>query len=268
MSMIAISLQSGSNGNCLYVEANGKRLLFDAGICGVLAEKRLAAFGREMRGIDALIISHDHADHIRYAGVFQRKYGIPLYASAATLEAALGKYRLGPLSDVHYFRSGREIKFGRITVETVPTAHDGADGAAFVIASGGKRLGILTDLGHPFKGLGEVVSSLDGVFIESNYDPEMLAQGSYPASLKRRIKGPRGHLSNIEAAEVLASHGGRLEWACLAHLSEHNNHPSLALETHRALANPKYTLHTASRHRATAVFELRAPGGNRQPRLF
>ncbi len=265
--MIAISLQSGSNGNCLYVEASGKRLLFDAGICGALAEKRLAAFGREMRGINALIISHDHADHVRYAGVFQRKYGIPLYASEATLEAALCKYRLGPLRDVHYFRTGGEIKFGRITVETIPTAHDGTDGAAFVISSGGKRLGVLTDLGHPFRGLGEVVSSLHGVFIESNYDPEMLAGGSYPASLKRRIRGPRGHLSNIEAAEVLASYGGRLEWACLAHLSEQNNHPSLALQTHRSVVKPRYALHIASRHRATAIFELGEPAGKQQ-RLF
>ncbi|HYA26845.1 MAG TPA: MBL fold metallo-hydrolase, partial [Thermodesulfovibrionales bacterium] len=205
MGIIAISLQSGSNGNCLYVEAGGRRLLFDAGICGSLAERRLAAFGKTMRGIDALIVSHDHADHIRHAGVYQRKYGIPIYVSALTLDAALCKYKLGTLNDVYYFKPGRQITFGRVSVHTIPTAHDGVEGAAFVISSGEKRLGILTDLGHAFNGLGEVVASLNGVFIESNYDPEMLEQGSYPPSLKRRIKGPRGHLSNIDAAELLAS---------------------------------------------------------------
>jgi phosphoribosyl 1,2-cyclic phosphodiesterase len=266
--MIAVSLQSGSNGNCIYVEADGRRLLFDAGICGVHAERRLAACGKEIRGIDALIISHDHADHIRYAGVYQRKYGIPLYVSAATLDAALAKYRLGPLHDVHHFRTGGEIKFGKVSVQTIPTEHDGADGAAFVISSGRKRLGILTDLGHAFEALAEVVSSLDGVFIESNYDPEMLAKGPYPAFLKRRIQGPGGHLSNVEAAELLLSYGRRLKWACLAHLSEQNNHPDLALQTHRAVSNPKYALHTAGRYSATDVFELGAPAKQNQPKLF
>jgi phosphoribosyl 1,2-cyclic phosphodiesterase len=268
MSMITISLQSGSNGNCLYVEANGRRLLFDAGICGVQAERRLAAYGKEMRGIDALIISHDHADHIRYAGVYQRKYGIPLYVSVGTLAVALRKYRFGPLHDVHHFRTGGEITFGRVSVETIPTKHDGADGAAFVISSGKKRLGILTDLGHAFEGLGDVVSSLDAVFIESNYDPEMLAKGPYPAFLKRRIRGAGGHLSNREAAELLASHGTRLKWACLAHLSEQNNHPALALQTHRVIAKPKYALYAAGRHSATAVLEVGMSAKQNQPMLF
>lgn len=266
--MIAISLQSGSNGNCIYVEAGGRRLLFDAGICGLRAERRLAAYRREMRGIDALIVSHDHADHIRYAGVFQRKYGIPLYVSAATLAAAVRKYKLGSLDDVHHFRPGVEIKFGKVSVQTIPTEHDGADGAAFVISSGRMRLGILTDLGHAFEGLGEVVSSLDAVFIESNYDPEMLAQGPYPAFLKRRIQGPGGHLSNIEAAELLASHGERLKWACLSHLSEQNNNPDLALQTHRAMGRPNYALYAAGRHSATDVLELGVSLKPDQPRLF
>ncbi len=266
--MIAISLQSGSNGNCIYVEAGGRRLLFDAGICGVRAESRLGAYGREIRDVDALIISHDHADHIRYAGVFQRKYGIPLYVTEATLEAAVRKYDLGTLHDVHYFSSGGRIGFGRVSVQTIPTEHDGADGAAFVVSSGRERLGILTDLGHVFEGLGEVISSLDGVFIESNYDPVMLAEGPYPVSLKKRIKGPRGHLSNIEAAELLAVYGRRLKWACLAHLSEQNNHPELAVRTHRAVANPKYPLYTAGRHCATDVLRLAGAAKPDQPSLF
>ncbi|HYA31692.1 MAG TPA: MBL fold metallo-hydrolase [Thermodesulfovibrionales bacterium] len=266
--MMAISLQSGSNGNCLYVEANGKRLLFDAGICGIKAEQRLAAYGKEIRDVDALIISHDHADHICYAGVYQRKYGIPIYVSAATLEAALSRRKLGELRDLRYFRNGDRITFGRVSVQTIPTRHDGADGAAFVISSGRERIGILTDLGHVFKGLGEVVSTLDGVFIESNYDPDMLAQGPYPAFLKKRIQGPGGHLSNIEAAELLGTYGVRLKWACLAHLSEQNNHPALALRTHRSITRRRYVLHVASRCSATSACASGPSPRCLQPMLF
>jgi phosphoribosyl 1,2-cyclic phosphodiesterase len=256
MSMLAISLQSGSNGNCIYVEAGEKRLLFDAGICGVRAERRLAAHGRDIRQVDAVIISHDHSDHIRYAGVYQRKYRIPVYVTPATLGAALEHQMLGPLCDVRHFYRGEVMQFGNVSVQTIPTTHDGADGAAFVISFRKKKLGILTDLGHVFSGLGEIVASLNGVFIESNYDPEMLAQGPYPAFLKRRIQGPGGHLSNIEAAELLGGYGKVLRWACLAHLSEQNNHPGKAIQTHREIARPNYTVYTASRYAATEMFRI------------
>jgi phosphoribosyl 1,2-cyclic phosphodiesterase len=256
--MIAISLQSGSSGNCIYVETQGVRLLFDAGITGVQAADRLAAHGRDIRQVDAVIISHDHGDHIRHAGVFQRKYGLPIYVTPATLAAAASRCTLGKLKDVRHFRSSDRLLFGDVLVHAVPTAHDGADGSAFIIEAGAKRLGILTDLGHVFQGLTHLVSSLDAVFLESNYDPEMLATGPYPVYLKQRIKGPRGHLSNLEAAELLrcATEGRRLKWACLSHLSEQNNHPDLALKTHRAVLSERITLYTADRHRVSAVFTV------------
>jgi phosphoribosyl 1,2-cyclic phosphodiesterase len=254
--MIAISLQSGSNGNCIYVEADGVRLLFDAGICGVRAEERLATRGRDIRSVDALIVSHDHEDHIRFAGVYQRKYGIPIYVTEKTLKRCEGRHSLGRLRDIRYFRVGDALRFGGTYVQTIPTMHDGVDGSAFSVVSRGRRLGILTDLGHVFEELETVVSSLDAVFIESNYDAEMLSSGSYPLHLKRRISGPGGHLSNADAAELLGAHGGRLRWACLAHLSERNNRPDIALETHRDIAKPVYTLHVASRYSASTAFAV------------
>lgn len=258
MSMIAISLQSGSNGNCIYVEACGVKLLFDAGITGVQAEERLASHGREIRDVDAVIVSHDHSDHIRHAGVLQRKFGLPVYVTPATLAAAKGRCALGKLQDVRHFRSHDKLRFGDVLVHAIPTPHDGADGSVFVIEAEGKRLGILTDLGHVFQDLVHVVSSLDAVFLESNYDPDMLARGPYPAYLKQRIRGPRGHISNDEAAEVLlrASAGNRLQWACLAHLSEQNNHPDVALRTHRAVVAETLTLHVADRYRASGIFTI------------
>ncbi|MGD0999058.1 MAG: MBL fold metallo-hydrolase [Candidatus Brocadiia bacterium] len=257
--MFAIALQSGSNGNCIYVESAETRLLFDAGISGVAAERRLAKFGRDIRKVDAVIISHDHADHVRCAGVYHRKYRLPVCISRRTFDAAIARCGCFEAAEaVHHFEPGCALRFGAVTVETVPTPHDAAEGVAFVVAAGGKRLGILTDLGHVFSGLEELVGSLDAVFVESNYDPEMLDSGRYPAFLKARIRGPRGHISNIEAAELLrASAGGRrMKWVCLAHLSEENNQPGLALRTHRRIAGGDYSLYAASRYEPTGVFEI------------
>jgi phosphoribosyl 1,2-cyclic phosphodiesterase len=258
MSMIAISLQSGSNGNCIYVETGGVKLLFDAGITGVQAAERLVAHGRDIRKVDAVIISHDHGDHIRHAGVFQRKYSLPIYITPATLAAASSRCTLGKLKDVRYFRSSDNLRFGDVLVQAIPTPHDGADGAAFIVSSGSKRLGIMTDLGHVFKDLIHLVSSVDAVFLESNYDPDMLAAGPYPAYLKQRIKGPRGHLSNIEAADILrrASEAKRLKWACLSHLSEQNNHPDVALNTHRRFGAENIILYTADRYTVSDIFTV------------
>jgi phosphoribosyl 1,2-cyclic phosphodiesterase len=258
MSMIAISLQSGSSGNCIYVEAGGVRLLIDAGITGVQSQERLAVHGRDIRDVDAVIISHDHGDHIRHAGVYQRKFGIPIYVTTATLAAATSRCDLGKLTNVCNFRSCDKMRFGDVVVHAIPTPHDGADGAAFVIEAGKQRLGVLTDLGHVFKDLIAIVSSLDAVFLESNYDPAMLAAGPYPAYLKQRIRGPKGHLSNIESAEILrrAAEEKRLQWACLAHLSEENNNPAVALKTHREIADDDLTLHVADRYHATNILTV------------
>ena len=252
MDITAIALQSGSNGNCIYVEADGVKLLFDAGINGKQAKERLASHGRDIREVDAVIISHDHGDHISHAGVFQRKYGLPLYVTQKTYDTAVRRHPLGKLSDVRFFRSDGVLRFGGVSVEAIATPHDASDGAAFVISSGSKRLGIMTDLGHIFDGLLDTLDTLDAVFLESNYDPDMLETGLYPAFLKKRIKGPQGHLSNIESAELLnALSGKRLKWACLSHLSEQNNNATLALQTHRDILQQDLDLHIANRYSST-----------------
>lgn len=255
--MRVISLQSGSNGNCVYVEAGGVRLLFDAGISGSTAAERLAAHGRDIRSVDALIISHNHSDHISSAGVFQRKFGIPLYVTPRCLSAAQTRCSLGKLKEVNHFRSGSTIRIGGVSIQTIPTPHDGEDGVVFVVDDGERRLGVLTDLGHVFQDLGRTIASLDAVFLESNYDPEMLTNGSYPRFLKIRIKGPGGHISNHEAAELLAgAAGSRLKWACLGHLSEENNSPEVALRTHREVLGTGLPLHVASRYAVSEIFTL------------
>ncbi len=242
------SLQTGSNGNCFYVETPDARLLIDAGISGKQAQARLDQRGRDMWDVDAILISHNHSDHVRCAGVYQRKIRKPLYITAGAWGAS--KDRLGVVYDVKTIESGRELSFGRTKVLTAPTAHDGIDGVAFVICYGNKKLGIFTDLGHCFDGLDGCLHDLDGLYLESNYDPKMLADGPYPQWLKDRISGLGGHLSNREAAELIADVNPDLQWLTLSHLSEHNNRPALALETARNVLGRDYPVTVASRFEA------------------
>jgi len=253
--MRTFSLQSGSNGNSIYVEADGVALLFDAGISGSLAERRMAVHGRDIREVDAVIISHDHVDHIRAAGIFQRKFGLPIYVTKKTLQATW--CHLGQLADVRFYESGDTLRFGEAQVHTVPTPHDAADGVVFVVEYDRKRLGILTDLGHPFGGLQEILESVDAAYLECNYDPQMLATGSYPEALKSRIRGEGGHLSNSESANLLRACGRRRpKWIAVSHLSQENNLPELAVDAQHGAVGRDYPVHHASRHEASEVWTV------------
>ena len=255
--MLTFSLQSGSNGNAIYVEADGVHLLFDAGISGRMAQRRMTAHDRDIRDVDAVIISHCHSDHVRCAGIYQRKFGLPVYITSRTHATAARWCDLGKLSDVRYFCSGECLRFSDVLVHTVRTAHDAVDGVAFVIECRDRRLGILTDLGHPFRGLRNILESVDAAYLECNYDPAMLEAGSYPASLKARIKGPGGHLSNEDSAGLLRDCGrSRPRWIAVAHLSENNNTPELATDTQRQVVGRDYPVHHASRYDASELLEV------------
>ena len=232
------------------------RLLFDAGISGKQAMLRLQAHGRDIKDIDAMFISHDHADHASNAGIYQRKFSVGMYISQKTLEAS-HRHNLGQLGNIQHFHTGDKVQIGGVTVETIRTPHDGTDPCMFVVEADGRRLGILTDLGHPFDGLGKIIASLDAVFLESNYDPHMLDNGAYPAFLKARIKSNHGHISNHESAALLEKHGRRLQWICLSHLSEQNNTPQLALQTHRNILGPKASITIAPRYAVSDVMQIR-----------
>jgi phosphoribosyl 1,2-cyclic phosphodiesterase len=183
---------------------------------------------------------------------------MPIYLTAGTLDAARRWHKVGELNDVHCFTAGEVISFGDVHVHSIPTPHDGADAVVYIIEHDEKRIGILTDLGHVFDGLREVLLSLDAVVIESNYDPDMLENGFYPERLKKRIKGRGGHISNHEAAKLLRDSVffKRLKWACLCHLSDENNCPDVAVETHRRLVGNQIPIHVASRHGVSDVFEI------------
>lgn len=253
--MITFSLQSGSNGNSIYVEAGDTRLLFDAGISGKRAQERMAEHGRDIRDVDALIISHDHSDHVRCAGIYQRKFGLPIYMTRKTYGAIWCS--LGELSELRYFKSGETLRFGRVMVRTVRTVHDAADGVVFIVEFEGKRLGICTDLGHPFDGLQKIIEGLDAVYLEANYDPELLEAGPYPRHLKARIRGKGGHLSNDESAELLRRCGRRVpKWMAVAHLSGENNRPELAVTAQREALGQAYPVHHASRDSVSPLWAV------------
>lgn len=254
--MELVPLQSGSSGNCMYVESRGVRLLFDAGLSPAHVEHRLQTIGVSPASLHGIVISHNHSDHVRFATTCSRQFGVPLFITEPTMRAS--RHFVSPLGcDIQHFRSGDSIKFGELTVETIRTPHDAVDGVVFSIDDGQHRIGICTDVGHVFDDLRSLVSRVDGLFLESNFDEEMLKNGRYPAFTKRRIAGPGGHIANHEAAELVARQASsRLQWLCLAHISAENNTQAKALAAHRAALGQDLPIHVTSRRRATEALSL------------
>jgi phosphoribosyl 1,2-cyclic phosphodiesterase len=260
--MEVISLQSGSAGNCVFVRSGETQLLFDAGIPGIIAQTRLADCGYDIRECNALVLSHEHSDHICGAGVFHRRFGIPVYANLRTWNAVRAKPTTGCLGTPHHFVSGRAFQIGSLRIETIKTPHDAVDGVCFIVEDvvSGQRFGLFTDVGHVFRELRQAIVTLDAVLLESNYDEEMLSQGPYPEYLKARISGKRGHISNKEAAELLdACDQTQMQWACLGHLSANNNTPEIAMATHQDLLRDRIRLFCAGRDRSLRLPVIEQP---------
>jgi phosphoribosyl 1,2-cyclic phosphodiesterase len=259
--MEVISLQSGSAGNCVFVRSGDTRLLFDAGISGRSAELRLAQFGYDIRDCAGVVISHEHCDHISGIGTFHRKFGLPVYASSRTWNATRAKPSTGCIDTPNHFVPGKPFQIGSLRIETVRTTHDAIEGVCFVIEeiASGKRFGLLTDLGHVFRGLRKIIDGLDAVLIESNYDEGMLRRGPYPQRLKDRISGNRGHISNADAAELLDQSVADLQWVCLGHLSAENNTPEVALRAHHEKYGDRFPLYCADRDDALKLPPIQEP---------
>ncbi len=224
-------LGSGSAGNSFLVESARARLLIDAGFSGRDLERRLAALEVEAHSIDALLITHDHGDHTRGMGVLARRWGIPLYLTDATRRACA---RLLSGSEVvRPYAHDQPVLIGDLRVDPFLTLHDAVDPVAVTVSdvSCGEKLGIATDMGRPTAAARRALRECDLLVLEANHDEILLRESPYPWSVKARIGGSHGHLSNRAAAELAADlHHEGLGAVVLAHLSENSNDSGLALD--------------------------------------
>jgi len=222
-------LASGSGGNACYVETAEARVLIDAGLSGEELIRRMEETGISPAKLDALILTHEHIDHIRGAGPLARRFDLPVYVNRLTLRRALKN--LGNLSKPVVFHTGQPITVHGLCIETFTKCHDAADPVGIMVHADGARLGIITDLGRSTPVVEDRLRGCHALVMEFNHDERMLEEGPYPPELKRRIKGPEGHLSNEQAGGLLKTlRHDALSTVILAHLSERNNHPDKAIE--------------------------------------
>ena len=228
-------LASGSKGNCVVVEGRSGAVLIDAGLSAKELLLRMARSGIDPGCVRAILVTHEHGDHTRGVDVLARKLEIPVYATHGTLNDFLHHRRTSVKPLVHYTcRCGEPFHFCDLYIEPFATSHDAAEPCGFIIKDGDLRFGYCTDTGIITPGMHELLRSCDGIVLESNHCPEMLANGPYPESLKRRIRSKRGHLSNPDAAACLQGFGKDVPHVILAHLSETNNTPDKAMVSARS----------------------------------
>jgi phosphoribosyl 1,2-cyclic phosphodiesterase len=228
-------LGSGSSGNSILVESAGARLLVDAGFSGRDLERRLASLEVDAASIDALLITHDHSDHTRGMGILARRWGIPLYLTDSTRRACARL--LNGDERIHPYASAEPVVVGDLLVNPFLTVHDAVDPVAITVSDlgTGEKLGIATDMGRPTATVRDALRECDLLILESNHDEILLRESPYPWSVKARISGSHGHLSNRAAADLAAElHHGGLAAVVLAHLSENSNDPHLARDVVQA----------------------------------
>jgi phosphoribosyl 1,2-cyclic phosphodiesterase len=240
-------LASGSRGNAILVSSSKTRLLVDAGLSCKELTSRLAKTPTEAKNLDALLISHEHNDHVSAAGTLSRKFNLPVFMTRGTLDNLPAN--VGRCASVTIFETGKSFEIGDLLIRPFATSHDAGEPAGFIIENDGVRLGICTDLGIVTNLVRVSLKGCHGLVLEANHDVNRLLEGPYPWFLKQRIRSAHGHLSNEDACNLLeALHHDGLRCVILAHLSETNNHPDLVLESCRKL--------TRSLHWQCVRFEL------------
>lgn len=232
--MKLMSIASGSSGNCIYAGTDNSHLLIDAGISGKKIEEGLHSIDLKAEDMQGILITHEHLDHIKGLGVLARRYGIPIYGTAGTIEYMLTHDCIGKVDDglFHTICPDEDFTIGDMTITAMSTSHDAADPVAYMIKKQQKSMAVITDLGTYDDSLVDKLQGLDVLLLEANHDIHMLQAGGYPYYLKRRILGDKGHLSNELSGQLL----GKLlhddfKHVLLGHLSQENNFPELAYET-------------------------------------
>lgn len=249
-------LASGSRGNATYLTDGHTAILIDAGLSGTQIQRRMADKGLDPKRLDAILVSHEHADHIKGVGPLSRRFGLTVYISDATRQAS--HKALGPLFDVRPFTCGRAFAIGTLAVHPFSLSHDAQDPAGFTVACNGAKVGLATDLGMVTSVVKTHLDACDILILEANHDARMLIDGPYPWPLKQRIQSRSGHLSNDDTARLLATlRKERLTHVILAHLSEENNTPQKARQAVLSvLDGAAIEIHVASQANGSGVLAL------------
>lgn len=257
MSLFIASLNSGSNGNCYYIGNREEAILIDAGISCREIEKRLKRLELSIKRIKAIFVTHEHTDHIYGVSRLSKKYQLPIFITANTLLNS----RLNLRQDlVSSFTAHEPVKIGNIAVTALPIHHDASDPHSFVISCNAVKIGVFTDIGQPCEYVKDNFAQCHAAFLESNYDEVMLHTGRYPPSLKERIRGGRGHLSNSQAMQLFVKHRPAfMSHLFLSHLSAENNAPEIVHNLFKKVAG-KTEIIIASRHEETPVYHISNSG--------
>lgn len=255
MPLFITSLNSGSNGNCYYVGNEQEAVLIDAGISCRQTEARMRQLGLSLQSVKAIFVSHEHSDHIIGIPQLARKYQIPVFITTRTLRNTRLPEQSFP---VRALRAYEPIQLGGLRITAFPKEHDASDPHSFLIDYEGINVGVFTDIGIACENVIHHFQQCHAVFLEANYDEEMLEKGRYPYHLKRRIRGGKGHLSNQQALELFREHKPAfMSHVLLSHLSKENNCPQLARDLFLPHLGPTELI-VASRSEATPIFRIEA----------
>ena len=226
------SLYSGSSGNSLFVQSNNTKIQIDCGTSAKKIETALDNIDIDITDIDAILVTHEHSDHIQGLGTISKKHDIPVFANCETWEAMENQRNKMTSNNIKTFENNTEFHIGNLQIVPFSTPHDAVNPCGFSICSGTKKISIATDLGHIDENIFSNIKDSKFMLLEANYEPEILKVSNYPYSLKQRIAGPHGHLSNIEAGKTISNlFGKELKEVMLGHLSKENNFPEMAYKT-------------------------------------
>lgn len=258
MSLFIASLNSGSNGNCYYIGNSKEAVLIDAGISCRETEKRMQRLGLDMQNIKAIFVSHEHTDHTLGVAMLSKKYKLPVYITPTTLRFSSIKIEK---EFCKTFTPYEAVNIGTLSIIAFKKNHDAADPHSFMVRGNGVNVGVITDIGMACNEVINCFKQCHAIFIEANYDEEMLMKGNYPAHLKKRISGGHGHLSNGEALQLFIEHRPAcMSHIILSHLSKNNNRPEIAEQLFTPYKHLTKII-IASRYNETNVYEIKSNDG-------
>ncbi len=230
------SIASGSSGNCTYVGSDNTHILIDAGVSKKRIEEGLKGLDLGLSDISAIFVTHEHVDHISALHTILKKYDIPIYATAGTIQGIRNSDKKSEMIQSRFIPvvADKQVSVGDMIIDPMTISHDALDPCGYRVYCQGKKVGVATDLGCYTEYTVDCLTDCDALLLEANHDVRMLQTGPYPYQLKRRILGDKGHLSNEKSGELLCRLlNDKMKGIFLGHLSQENNLPELAYETVR-----------------------------------